>query len=98
LLLSLPLTESRFALGARAMLRNYRRMTPMKSDKWVPYSEHDELVRAMNELDYTRAIVEAAITFVEADQMAHHGPYSKQKKGALASLYAAVSLYQEKDL
>ena len=57
---------------------------------WVPYNEHDELVRAMQEIERLRAVVGAA----EALQarLAHHfsGTYDWKEQIDLRDALAAI--------
>lgn len=67
----------------------------IKSVTWVPHNEHDELVRAMAQIDQLQAVVDAAVVFVHAEQMAALGHYSHQLKKAHINLQDEVAAFEE---
>ena len=66
--------------------------------KWVPYNEHDELVRAMAQIDQLQAVVDAACLFCHHDIAAHHGPNEYHRKKSRKNLFDEVAAYEEQDL
>ena len=67
---------------------------------WVAYNAIDELKRAMNQIEHLQAVVDAAVVFVHAENMAALGPYAHQCKKAHTNLHDEVAVFEEweKDL
>ena len=54
---------------------------------WVTYNEHDELVRAMNQIENLQAVVDAAVVFI------HNEGYK-----TLKNLREEVGAFEENEL
>ena len=64
---------------------------------WVAYNEHDELVRAMNQIEALQAVVDAAVVFIHAEKNASVQPYSHQLKKAHINLQDEVAAFEENE-
>ena len=71
----------------------------IKNVKWVPYNEHDELVRAMEQIDQLQAVVDAAVIYIHSINEGHHGPLPAGTTAKrLKNLHEEVAAFEEKDL
>ena len=71
----------------------------IKKVSWVPYNEHDELKRAMAEIERLTAVVDAAVVYVQA--LESHGagvPDRGATKKYLKNLLEEVAAFEEHDL